>query len=126
VYVSADAQETRAQSPTVAIMHSHPVSALPETQDDDDEPQPMRGSADLSPVDLRQLRRGLPHAHQASWVASLPATPEERILLTAFGYSRPGVVSAESGFWVMGDEHLPSVPEAMTSANPVPEESVIS
>ncbi|MEA3400232.1 MAG: hypothetical protein U9R79_03205 [Armatimonadota bacterium] len=126
VHVSADAQETTAQSPTAAIIHSHPVAALPEEQHDDAESGPVRGPADLSPVDLRQLRQGLPHAHQASWVASLPATRDERVLLTAFGYSRPGVVSAEGGFWVVGDEHLPPVREAATSADPVPKESVTS
>jgi len=85
VHVGAEAQGGASGRPVAAICHSHPAIIDPELDEDEDE---LRWGLTIpSAVDLAQLRRGLPHVHQATIIASLPSEAGEPVPLTFYGYS---------------------------------------
>lgn len=104
VHISAEDQGGASARPVAAVCHSHPAPAAGEG----DEPGETRwGSATPSTVDLAQLRRGLPHVHQASFIASLPSEPGEPVPLTPYGYAaRFGQIASDGGFWIIDDPKI--------------------
>ncbi len=105
IYVGADAQGGAGARPVAAIAHSHP--AVIASGADTGEDEPRWGAATPSAVDLAQLRRGLPHVHQASFIASLPDRSDEPVPLTPYGYgARFGRIASDRGFWVVADDVL--------------------
>jgi len=104
VHVEAGDQEATAGAETAAIIHSHP--ALRPDEDEEEPPVsdgPIWGTLTMSPTDLFELRRSLPHVHQASLIVALPDRPGERVRIATYGYSIRGGVSLEKGFFIEGD-----------------------
>ncbi len=105
VHVGAGAQGEASGRPVAAICHSHPAVIDPEAGDDEDE---LRWGLTIpSAVDLAQFRRGLPHVHQATIIASLPSEAGEPVPITPWGYSaRFGRIESDRGFWIIADDAL--------------------
>lgn len=102
VHIAADAQGRASGRPVAAICHSHP--AIISESRDGDAGDARWGPATPSAVDLAQFRRGLPHVHQATIIASLPAEVGEPVPLTPYGYSaRFGRIASDGGFWIVAD-----------------------
>ena len=110
VHVGAEAQGGAGARPVAAICHSHP--AIIAASDGEPSESARWGLATPSAVDLAQLRRGLPHVHQASIIASPAAEPGEPVPLTPWGYSaRFGRIASDGGFWIVADAKIDAPPD---------------
>lgn len=107
VHIEAAAQGASAghELPLAALIHSHPFmqrrleeGGAPGGGTDEEDLE--SGAVSLSSVDLVQFRRALPHVHQATIVAGLPAQRDGLLRLAVYGYGAAGAVQAEPGFWI--------------------------
>lgn len=106
VEIAADAQASRVTLPVAALIHSHPSIGAEEADEvtcPNGNGGRLQGATGISPIDLYELRTGLPHLHQASFIVGLPADPAENAVVTPYGYNSFGSVSAEAGFWTIDD-----------------------
>ncbi len=105
IEVGAQCQQSETALPVAALIHSHPAGKLEDEDQVEQDADGTHGLTQMSATDLYELRSGLSHVHQASFIVALPRDPEENVVLVPYGYRQVGYVSAESGFWVIDDDY---------------------
>jgi hypothetical protein len=119
IHISAHAQAASVGQTLglAALIHSHPYLTTPDQKAAAQEASESQwGLVSASGTDLMQLRRALPHVHQATIIAALPREVGKPLCLVPYGYGPGGRVEAEYGFWLADVTGQYTVPRGRTGA----------